>query len=223
MGAFHRVSPFDAHRAYQAEQRKRNDLISGLLPPTHPQLVFVIGATNAGKSLFMDAAKEHDNLGTVEVGRMMREKYPPEHFQGNAAPEHTVAEAWAMMREGIDAHLDKRYIFIDGQPRDKKQAEDITRLWPAAWFMLLAASHETREARAMQRDGDDPARMALTRARLDTDYRGLFDVLQVLITNKARLRVFDTEAPGFSIPGLVKLFASHFFKPSYPDLPERLP
>ena len=64
-------------------------------------LVFVIGATNAGKSTLINAARE---LGccVVEVGKMMRAKYPPEYFKGSAAPEHTDKESWGMLLDGLE-------------------------------------------------------------------------------------------------------------------------
>lgn len=64
-------------------------------------LIFVIGATNAGKSTLISAAKEV-GCGTVEVGKMMRAKYPPEYFQGQAAPTKTQGEAMQMMMDGIE-------------------------------------------------------------------------------------------------------------------------
>lgn len=169
-----------------------------------PKLFFVMGMTNAGKSTLIDAVKTIPDLGTVEVGRMMRAKYPPEHFAGQDAPKHTATEAWQMMLDGIDAHRYKKAIFIDGQPRDVEQATRSVALakfhnWDSE-YLILAAPHEVRLARAISRDGKDlpetirnalisggpvdlskvPSALELALKRMTNDYKSNYNVLAEL-------------------------------------------
>lgn len=123
-------------------------------------LIFVIGATNAGKSTLIEAAK-HLGHGTVEVGKAMRAKHPPEYFKGSGAPEHTEIEAWqCMLDEMLLADQVRlpdgsgwqplpdgswvnhvtgafrfgagapRFCFIDGQPRSLRQFHRVRRDFP---------------------------------------------------------------------------------------------
>lgn len=165
-------------------------------------LVFVIGPTNAGKGCFLAAAQrmKPDRVGLVEVGKMMRAKYldpksphyDPDHFKGQAAPKHTAVEAWQMMRDGIAAGLaeHKDIILIDGQPRDIEQCERIHQKYEVGvppdldWnvkFAHIYAPETLRLERAMARDAGDPAKLALSKARLQGDAVGLYEVMTRLI------------------------------------------
>lgn len=127
-------------------------------------LYFVIGATCAGKGsllnnmqLFGGASK----VGLVQVGKLMRAKYPPEYFKGSAAPEHTQNEAMQMVVDGIKTLSDKpRAIFIDGQPRDKKQLSQIVADYfidgpYTSKFIHVWASKEERRERINNRFEND--------------------------------------------------------------------
>lgn len=144
-------------------------------------IVFVMGPTCSGKSTFLRAASdffEPGQLGLVEVGKMMRAKYPPEHFQGQAAPKHTAGEAWQMCVDAITAHQveGKRLILVDGQPRDRDQTINACAMYPKAKFLWLSAPLELRQTRALlTRDPDEYE--ALTKPRLTNDMIGHYDVM----------------------------------------------
>lgn len=161
-------------------------------------IIFVIGPTNAGKGCFLAAAQrmKPDRVGLVEVGKMFRAKYldpksphyDPDHFKGQAAPKHTAIEAWQMMLDGISAcqEAGKDIILIDGQPRDIEQCERIHHKYELShdWnvtFAHIYAPENLRLERAMARDAGDPAKLALSKARLQGDAVGLYEVMTRLI------------------------------------------
>lgn len=156
-----------------------------------------MGPTCAGKSTLIKRLLETDpaTVGAVEVGKMMREKYGEAHFKGQAAPEHTQAEAWSMYEDGIKACIraKKGLILVDGQPRDVMQARKTNGLWRAphrASFILIHARHDVREARARKdRKGDS---LELAVKRLDNDYRNCYVVMAELLARDEVVRVFDT-------------------------------
>ncbi len=171
-------------------------------------LIFVIGPTNAGKGTLLEAAKKtgQRRVGLVEVGKLMRAKYldpqsphyDPDHFKGQAAPKHTAVEAWQMMLDGV-ANCDASkndIILVDGQPRDIEQCErihhqfeigaGINRGWTVA-FAHVYAPEDLRRSRAEQRDANDPAKLALSRARLQGDLIMLYEVLTRLIQYKSKV------------------------------------
>jgi adenylate kinase family enzyme len=164
-------------------------------------LIFVIGPTNAGKGTFLEAAKRWDDrVGLVEVGKMMRAKYldpksphyDPDHFKGQAAPKHTAVEAWQMMLDGFRACQEQRktIVLVDGQPRDIEQCERIHQQFEVGvpptldvtvTYAHIYAPEALRWERAQARDGSDPAKLALSKARLQGDAVGLYEVMTRLI------------------------------------------
>ena len=179
-------------------------------------LIFVMGATNVGKSTIMDTVRSYPTLGTIEVGKLMRAKYPPEHFQGQGAPAHTQVEAWKMLTDGIADHAGARIIidrdevrreviFVDGQPRNQEQTKWALALPNPKLFLHLWAPPEVREARARNRDKDDPAKLELSLKRLIDDPRVLFDCLTMIKLNSERRshmgayeNTYDTTAADFT-------------------------
>jgi hypothetical protein len=158
------------------------------------KIYFIMGPTNVGKSTFMDYAKAQPGCATVEVGRMLRAKYPPEFFAGQAAPKHTQAEAWQMMLDGIAAAEAQgaARVFVDGQPRDMQQAERCVR-FDNSCFRLLWVPGTLREARAKNRDADDPAKLELSLHRLQTDLLTGYDVV-MYVASVADFQVIDCTA-----------------------------
>jgi cytidylate kinase len=148
-----------------------------------PFIVYVIGATNAGKSTLMDAVKNDVTQGTVEVGKMMRAKYPPEHFAGQSNPAHTAVEAWQMYLDGIAQAeaAGKQAVWVDGQPRDMAQLAKVTATSDPRLFVHLWAPAEIREERARTRDAQDPAKLALSLTRLNGDLPALYNILTTLL------------------------------------------
>lgn len=157
----------------------------------------LMGPTCAGKSTLINRLLTiaPDLVGAVEVGKMLRAKYGEAYFKGQAAPEHTQAEAWSMYQSGVQDMIarNKRLILVDGQPRDISQARQIIGLWRnphRAEFLLIHADHEVREQRARAtRQGDN---LELAVARLNNDYRNCYVVMTELLKRNEVIRVFDT-------------------------------
>lgn len=162
------------------------------------RFIFVIGATNAGKTTLMDTVKAqaHPEHATIEIGRRMRAKYPPEHFQGQSNPKHTAEEAWAWFVEEATAHqkMGKRFVWVDGQPRDLPQADAIHF---GGWdnggcYLHLYCREEVRRRRAQERD-TDPEKLALSLARMRGDLPALYEILCHLSTNQKTVLSVNTE------------------------------
>ena len=170
---------------------------------TTQRLIFVIGPTNAGKGCFLETCKAMypDAVGLVEVGKQMRAKYldpvsphyDPDHFKGEAAPASTAVEAWQMMLDGIGANKDCPVVLIDGQPRDIKQCKDILSTYTNAEFVHVYAPVEVRQVRAELRDTGDEAKLALSRARMNTDAIKLYEILTRLINAGQRVHSLNND------------------------------
>lgn len=156
--------------------------------PTEIPLIFVMGATNVGKTSFMDCARGYAAIGLVEVGKLMRAKYPPDYFKGQGAPAHTQTEAWQMMTDGIAAHAagtdphgpSVSAVLIDGQPRNVEQTQWALKMPNPKVFLHLWCPPDVREERARKRDAADPAKLELSLKRLVDDPRTLFDCLTMI-------------------------------------------
>jgi hypothetical protein len=166
----------------------------------HPTfLVHVMGVTNAGKSTFI--AKAPAAWGRVEVGKMMRAKYPPDYFKGSAAPAHTAAEAWQMYLAGIADCEDRGcgIVLVDGQPRDHKQTDAVLASRRHGrflrMFLHLWAPAAVLTERARARDAGDAAKMALSQQRLRNDVGPNYDILCRLVAANESVVAFDTTTP----------------------------
>jgi ATPase subunit of ABC transporter with duplicated ATPase domains len=115
-------------------------------------VVAIMGPTCAGKSTFLNYAVEKDpgHVGLVEVGKMLRAKYPPSYFEGQAAPAKTQKEAWDMCEGRIRDHLaeGKTIVLVDGQPRSHDQVirfMELGREMPGVnfHFLLLTATEKS--------------------------------------------------------------------------------
>jgi adenylate kinase family enzyme len=162
-------------------------------------LFFVMGATNVGKSTFLQSVKDAwpNDVHLVEVGKALRAKYPPEYFQGQGNPAHTQQEAIDLCFAGIldGEFLGRRYILVDGQPRDVGQAESIMKFDGCSSLreravIELVCPREERRRRAMNRDRSDGSSLALALERLDRDVLQLHEVL--LAFTKYQIHRFNT-------------------------------
>jgi len=158
-------------------------------------LVFVIGPTNVGKTTLMDMLSKFPGIGTVEVGKRMRAKYPPSYFKGSAAPAHTETETMAMCTDTIEEHqaAGKKICFIDGQPRSLKQLDFFAALPNPKLFWLQWASEGVRTERALKRDAADEAKLQLSMDRMRGDCVTLFDIVTMLIHRGEQVAVRNTE------------------------------
>jgi hypothetical protein len=168
-----------------------------------PTLYFVIGVTNSGKTSLVDAAAALPDVGLIEVGKVLRAKYPPEYFKGSGNPEHTAKEAWQIFEDGIaQACKDKkRAVFISGQPRDCGQLRATEEYLYAydCWFYHLFATRSELERRARARDANNPAALELSLARLKSDPPSVLEIVSLIHSNwPNRIVSVDTSAPDFS-------------------------
>jgi hypothetical protein len=172
------------------------------------KLLFVTGATNAGKSTFLAkmASARRDAVGLVEVGKALRKKYGDAYFQGQAAPKHTAAEAWQLMVEGIDflRATGRQVILIDGQPRDIEQADMIYNEYAAdpsydVEVVNLYCPTWVRRLRAERRDGGDAEKLKLSMARMEGDLPRLYEVLSVVMQHGLNVLTFDTSLPSYDL------------------------
>lgn len=157
-----------------------------------------MGATNCGKTYLIDRLSEELNFFPVVVGKKLREMYPPDYFDGQAAPAKTDEIAYKLMVEGIEEGFAAGAIpVIDGQPRNQVQlgwcSENyfdnpeydckIVHLW---------APRDVREERAKNRDSD-PAKLKLSMDRMDGDAITLYDLwLQLSLKYADNMTVLDS-------------------------------
>lgn len=156
--------------------------------------VYVMGPTNAGKSTLLDAIRSDPRYSLVEVGKMMRAKYPPEYFRGLGASAHTHTEVVQMCLDGMFAAQQggARAVFVDGQPRDLEQTKILRSLNNRRTFLVLWAPEDVRTGRAQKRDGNDPSKLELSLKRMRGDCVTLFDVVSHLLMHDEHVVVMDT-------------------------------
>lgn len=164
-------------------------------------IVPIMGTTCAGKSTLINKARARNNpkIGLVEIGKILRAKYPPEFFKGQAAPAHTQEEAWNLCFDAVNKHLEVgcELILIDGQPRDLRQLATMMKdPWPGlyqVWYVLLHASMEERERRARQDRADTQGNLDLALARIKNDMVNYYDILVHLHFYDKPLTVYMTD------------------------------
>ncbi len=197
------------HRIFR---RTTQDPSMSSTPESLP-LIFVMGVTNTGKSTIMETMRgyEHAGVGLIEVGKMMRAKYPPEYFKGSGAPQHTQAEAWGMMNDGIKAHVDagRKVALIDGQPRNWEQMQWALSMPNPKSFIHLWAPPQTRLERAHKRDSTDVAKLKLTLDRLHDDVLKLYDIIAFLHLRGERVETIDTTSTHYAPFPAMKSIINH--------------
>jgi len=145
-----------------------------------PKIIYVMGVTCAGKDYFVERALDQfpNTFGAVQVGKEMRKRYPPEHFLGTGAPQHTEKEAVQIYEEELQKRIEenKKVIFVVGQPRRLSQIETTIRQNPGE-VLLFHVSPETQVKRMMTRFSNDAKSMLLSCQRIDNDRIQLYDVI----------------------------------------------
>lgn len=198
-------------------------------------LLYVLGMTNAGKSSFLNSMKSTfgERVALVEVGKQMRAKYldpssphyDPDYFKGQAAPEHTQAEAWNMHLDGVRAGAlsGAELILVDGQPRDPEQVDMIQQdmIGTIHWlegtevrfevsFLLIHCEHAQRVARLSDRfpdAGTDEAQRTGYRLgieRLAHDYQSMYRTTTAMARMRMAYEVLDTTSM-VGVEGLSRL------------------
>lgn len=138
-----------------------------------------MGPTNCGKGHMIRHAVEKYDAYAVSVGNLLREKYGPDFFNGQQAPEHCRDEAKKMMLEGINNGIESgaSIIMVDGQPREPGQMDVLFEKFideipqgsdPTIYFLLLHCPDSLREQRVLDRD-KDPAALELSKKRFAKD------------------------------------------------------
>lgn len=153
---------------------------------------YVFGTTCVGKDYLVDyiEMKRHD-VGSVRVGKIMRERYPPSHFKGQGAPEHTEAEALQIFEEELQKQTAPN-VFILGQPRRITQIEPTIRKYPGLLIVLYADDNILCK-RIQNRFKDDADGMALAMARYTNDKVQLYPVLVNLVADPLQgILAYDT-------------------------------
>jgi adenylate kinase family enzyme len=134
-------------------------------------IIYVVGATNTGKTTLLEKVKEKwpELVHLIQVGKILRSKYPPEYFEGQAAPSKTQEEAIQLVLDGIKAGENKQFILVDGQPRDTTQADTLCQLptFRDQIIIELVAPREIRVKRAEARDTG--SKLELSLQRMDKD------------------------------------------------------
>ncbi len=163
-----------------------------------------MGPTGAGKSTLLRAMAYGypQVVGTVEIGKFLRDKYGPAYFKGQAAPEHTQAEAWAVYVEQCELAMadGKKVILVDGQPRDISQALGcVDHDWPNEFnvdkrFVWINAAEDLRKARLIERTKGDRDDYELAMQRMTNDYRNAYLVFVELLRMNQRMDLIDTDA-----------------------------
>lgn len=129
---------------------------------------------------------EHPIFGSIEVGKILRQKYGEAYFKGQAAPQHTEREAWDLMMQGINYWWDTgaKFVLIDGQPRNYTQCVASLELNFKRTYVHLYTPLKIRETRIYKRDGDNPEKLALSQSRLLGDIPDLYEIVSTLLVNQ---------------------------------------
>ncbi len=183
----------------------------------NPVILHLLGNTGCGKTTLMDAliARNPSAITGISVGRELRKVYPPEYFQGQAAPTPTEQAALDLYRGFIETSVFHGYrlIIVDGQPRKASQVGVIAfyayMFTENVAFVLLDTPHATRAARLLQRDSHDPAKMALAEARLNNDYRNQYECMIELAKRRKHLDICDTTC--YTVETLVTQFYDTYY------------
>ena len=192
------------------------------------ELLFILGATGCGKSTLLKASQETmpNSVGLVEVGKKLRAMYPPDYFQGSAAPKHTQQLAMKLCDEGIQECISqgKSIVLIDGQPRNPEQAHIVIEKYASridslrynCRFLHLFATTEKRRERLIKRDGAKPDVLALAMSRLTGDLPALYEVLSILLDfDTSRVLTYNTNNSNYDSENVLRslmIFARSTFE-----------
>lgn len=160
-------------------------------------IVSIMGATCAGKTTFIDYCLESapHNFAAVQVGKILRAKYPRSYFKGQNNPKHTAAEAWDLCEAGVQECIGQGVpvVLVDGQPRDRDQVDMFLNAWgttPREFILFDAPLEERRRRAEASRSAEDLNE--LTAQRLTNDMISYFTVLTRLAEYGVSPLVVDT-------------------------------
>lgn len=175
------------------------------------RLFCIMGPTCAGKSTLLQQVQERQNesVGVVEVGKVLRDKYPPSYFEGQGAPKKTREEAWDICVSGIVHNwlAGRHQILIDGQPRSLDQVHQMAGILTHLrrrldadqmphnvdiTYIYLYCHEEVSMMRASKRDGNSPEKLNLALKRIDNDRQRNHDIILEFLKHNTPLVVVDT-------------------------------
>lgn len=186
-------------------------------------LCYVMGPTNAGKSTFLQWAANRlgERVALVEVGKVLRGKYPPSYFARQNNPAHVAEEAWQIFLDRIaetETQKGVDLVLIDGQPRDLVQTRKsliVSTASPSFYkpsYIFLDASEEVRTARARRRFDGDPEGLDLAMGRMRGDLDNYVPVVRHIAEWGYPIRFYDSS---FSVehygPRIVQDVAPHLY------------
>jgi hypothetical protein len=157
---------------------------------------FLFGVTCVGKDYFIERAMQrHPKVfGAVQVGKEFRRRYPPGHFKGSAAPDHTEKEAFDIFKEQHDKAVADGFeiILISGQPRRVSQVEPVLR-YAFGTVIFLNASDQLIEERMRKRFENDKEGFTLAQQRIVNDKIQLYSTIHQLLLFKIEIHAIDVE------------------------------
>lgn len=172
-----------------------------LQKPAAPTILHVLGNTGSGKTTVMELVCQR-NPGVafgISVGKVLRKRYPPNYFEGQAAPQKTELEAMQIYREFVDCHSapesSARLILVDGQPRKTSQVAACLQPPTQGWrheFLLFHVGEDVRWQRLTKRDAASEEALALANQRLAGDYKNTYEVMIELARLGLELQIADT-------------------------------
>lgn len=165
-------------------------------------ILHLMGANGTGKTALLRylEQKAPKLFACVAVGQILRARHGDGFFKGLAAPEHTKVEAMGIYMDFIHDSIraEVPVIVIDGQPRAIDQVRIIHEKFAnrndvALEFFLMHADHGTRRDRVLARDMHNEAAYELASARLDNDYRMMYEQMIELSRFGYDIEICDTE------------------------------
>lgn len=164
------------------------------------RIIYVLGTTCTGKTtLIREIDKVDDFWSRVAhtpmlyrqclIGHKLRNRHPPEFFDGLGAMPETEPEVVEILRDSVNEFASDRnaeVLLVDGAPRLLTCLDEIIQIYRETGiefcFALLVSNRpEVIEARARQRDGNDPAKLDLTLRRIINDKVLGYDILAALM------------------------------------------
>lgn len=166
--------------------------------------LFLLGITNSGKSTLLHKFQSELQCGTVEVGKEMRRRHPPEYFKGRGAMQETEEEALQIFKQQffVGTQADQpNLVVIDGQPRMLSQIEPCFSYAQSLGYIpkvgVLGCSDEKIKQRIQQRDTTRQA-FELSMKRMVNDKVQLHEVLVELIKHKVPLAYLDSKLSAYN-------------------------
>ena len=167
--------------------------------------VYILGSTCAGKTTTIDSivhSEPSGRIGSIKVGQILRERYPPGHFKGKAWLPETEAEAMTIYNQGM---IEKFYnekldiVLIDGQPRSRDQIRYVLDNHVDVYkhFILLHCSRDSALERAAARFPCDSESYNLSLDRIKNDAYDILSIICELRDCNQRITCFQTDKPGF--------------------------